>query len=609
MNIYKFDPQDAYRFAREQGIKVQRRGDELVLKTCPYCRKESKSKNKFAISLKTGAFNCLRASCGAKGNMITLHHDFGFSLGRDADAYYDGNTKKFKRFKAYARPTPKDPAVEYLESRGISKEIAIKYGITVKKDQENILVFPFEDQNGKLQFIKYRKTDFDKEKDQNKEWCERNCKPILFGMSQCNTKNKTLIMTEGQIDSLSVAEAGIENAVSVPTGAKGFTWVPYCWNWLGQFDELIVFGDYEHNQITLLEEMITRFHGTVKAVCPEDYKGCKDANELLLKFGAAAVKHAVQNATRVEHPRIRKMSDVKRKSVESLEKIRTGIPSLNKVINGFYFGNLIILTGERGQGKSTLGSQFMLQALKSHFSVFFYSGELMDWMVQDWVDRQAAGDRHILKRVSKDDEYVYYSVDKEALTRIHLWYEDRCFIHENSFGDGEEETESLPDVLEMAIRQYGCRVLLIDNLMTAIDDDMSSDLYRQQSAFVRKLSLMAKQYDVLIFLVVHPRKSMNAKFENDDVAGSSNITNLADVILRYSKPKSDEIAMDPCDRTLQVTKNRLDGRVNWEGIKLWFEDSSKRISDDPNGFNWDVGWEEEISEDFRDINIDDEIPF
>ena len=61
-----------------------------------------------------------------------------------------------------------------------------------------------------MQFVKYRKTDFDREKDKNKEWCEANCKPILFGMAQCNDKFDRLIITEGQIDSLSVAAAGID---------------------------------------------------------------------------------------------------------------------------------------------------------------------------------------------------------------------------------------------------------------------------------------------------------------------------------------------------------------------------------------------------------------
>ena len=157
--------------------------------------------------------------------------------------------------------------MEYLQSRGISEDIARKYEITIKDGTDNILVFPFFDEKGNLQTIKYRKTDFDKSKDKNKEWFEANCKPILFGMKQCSEDKDRLIITEGQLDSLSVSEAGIDNAVSVPNGAKGFTWIPYCWDWVTEFDEIVVFGDCENEKIKLLETDFELFLLLVAIVC------------------------------------------------------------------------------------------------------------------------------------------------------------------------------------------------------------------------------------------------------------------------------------------------------------------------------------------------------
>ena len=87
MTIYKFKPDDAYRFASEQHIRIRDRGDELQFVSCPYCRagvERGQDRWTFSINLKNGRFNCLRGSCGAKGNMITLHKDFNFSLGQDA---------------------------------------------------------------------------------------------------------------------------------------------------------------------------------------------------------------------------------------------------------------------------------------------------------------------------------------------------------------------------------------------------------------------------------------------------------------------------------------------------------------------------------------------
>lgn len=607
MNIYNFKEEDAFRFSNEIGATAKKRGKELRFKLCPYCLggNSGKDHGTFSISLDTGQFKCLRSSCNAHGNMITLAKDFDFSLGTEVDEYYNGY-RRFRNIHRKEKPTPKPAAVAYMESRGISEAVTKRYNITVQTDHENILVFPFYDENNILQFVKYRKTDFDREKDRNKEWCEKDCKPILFGMSKCNFDNQTLVLTEGQIDSLSCAEAEIENAVSVPTGAKGFTWIPYCWDFLGRFKTMIVFGDFENDSMTLLLEMQKRFHGQVKHIRPEDYKGCKDANEILQKYGPEAVREAVQNAVLVEHPKIKRLVDVKRVELSSMERISTGFRALDKLLGGFYFGQVVLITGERGFGKSTLVSQFGTYAMKDGYNTFFYSGELMDWYFKAWIEFQIAGSRNINGMVSNFG-YTSYSVNGQVIPQIEKWYGDKAYIYDNGIVQEDTEEETLLQTMETAIKQYGCKVLAVDNLMTAITDDISSDLYRQQTHFVKQLALMAKRYDVLIFLIVHPRKSNGTLFDNDDVAGSSNITNLVDVVLRYGKPKDNDNP-DTAERVLTVYKNRLTGRTDRNGITLYYQESSKRISEHESVFDWELGWE---TQGFRNITEEDqeEIPF
>ena len=614
MGIYNFSPDDAQRFAIEVGIKTRTRGKELQFLTCPYCR--ASDKYTFSISLRDGTHNCKRASCGRHGNMITLAQDFGFSLGNDADEYYS-QKKRYRSLSNYPRPETRPKAIEYLNGRGISREIVERYSITTKEDNEEILAFPFYDEKGKLQFVKYRNTGWKDKSSGSKEWCLSKCKPILFGMDRCNFNNPVLIMTEGQIDSLSVAECGIENAVSVPTGAKGFTWVPYCWNFLCRFHTLIVFGDHENEHITLLDEMARRFPGTIKHVQPDDYLDCKDANEILQKHGRAAIVRAIEQAVPIENPRIKRLSEVERKDMTKLKTINSGIRKLDQMIGGFHLGQLVILTGERGLGKSTLASQFCVQAVQQKKTVFLYSGELMDWYVQDWFDRQAAGPQHIEKIVAENGSENFL-VRSDSAEKIHEWYDELCFVYDNQIINNDcEEDEELLTTVETAIKQYGCDVILLDNLMTAIEDDMSADLYRQQSVFVRKLAWLAKKYEILIILIVHPRKANGmAERRNDDVAGSSNITNLADVVLWYEKPdsKNEDDQQDDGMRMLKVTKNRLNGKVTKGGIQLWFDEASKRISEREGVFSGRYGWESLIDTESKFVSADDdyetgEIPF
>lgn len=614
--IYKFDLDDAKRFALEQHIRVSIRGDEMQFERCPYCRNQTDKKNKFSININTGAFNCLRASCGAKGNMLTLARDFGFSLGRNVDEYYQPS-RKYRNLRKFPLPVIKSEAVKYMESRGISQKITEQYKVTVNKDDSNVLIFLFYDERGVLQFIKYRRTDFDPEKHNNKEWCMPDCKPILFGMDQCKEDGAPLVLTEGQIDSLSVAEAydGAVNAVSVPLGKNGFTWIPYCWDFLSQFRTLIVFGDYENDEITLLDEMRKRFRGKVKHVRPEDYKGCKDANDLLRRHGKAAVREAVENAVPVHSPRIVPLEEVKRKDISKLEKIRTYFPEADRMLGGLYLGQLVLLTGERGLGKSTVGSELCVRAIDQGYNVFAYSGELNDWMFRDWVERQCAGPDNI--RVKKQECSDEYLVDPDVLKAVTDWYAGHFFLYDNSVID-DEETSSLLKIVEESISQYDCKVIFLDNLMTAMDDDVSADVYRQQSNFCRKLTEMARSLNVLIILVVHPRKGNGREFSNDDIAGSGNIANLADVVLRYARPKDDNAPLDGTARILQVTKNRMNGRIHFNdhGIPMYFEEKSKRIAvtqfgGDSSGIDFELGWmaQMENEDGFLSLPEDIDIPF
>ena len=587
MALYDFRREDAERFAREQGARVRTRGDELEFQRCPYCNGGNKDKFTFSINLKTGAFKCLRASCGAHGNMITLHKDFNFSLGTEADAYYGDGYKHFRSIHRKQRAETTSPAVEYMRTRGISQEVTERYGITTQKANDSVVVFPFYDADGILRFVKYRNTEFTPGNG-SKEWCEANCMPILFGMDHCNPDKKTLIMTEGQIDSLSVTEAGFENAVSVPTGKNGFTWVPYCWDFLNQFETLIVFGDHERDEITLLDEMRVRFNGTVKHVRPEDYRGCKDANDILRKFGKDAIRDAINNAVPVEVAEIKQLADVERVDLSTMKKFSSGISAVDEVLGGFYFGQLVVITGERGEGKSTLASQFATMGIKAGHSVFFYSGELMDWYFRAWIDYQIAGPEYI-NTMRNTFGHETYSIDGNVYPGIAEWYRGRFYLYDNS-SVLKEDREGLIPTIEKAIRQYGCSIVFIDNLMTAISDDITSDIYRQQTEFVKKLANIAKQMNVIIFLIAHPRKTNGYSFENDDVAGSSNITNLADVVMRYARPKGEDEDEDTQDRLLQITKNRLTGRTDRHGIRLFFDERSKRIGE-MHDWNWRLGWE------------------
>ena len=571
---YKLNQSDIFDFASSGNYETRQKGDELEFRYCPYCGGGShKDEWTFAVNLDSGAFKCLRASCDHQGHFVELCRDFEYRLEYDQPKIYRQLPQK--------RPETRNEAVEYMKSRGISEAVTRRFNITVQNEHPNVLVFPFYDETGKLMFIKYRKTDFKRGIDKNKEWSEKDTMPILFGMDQCKGFDR-LIITEGQIDSLSVIESGIENAVSVPTGANGFTWFSYNYHWITQFREIIVFGDCEHGAVTLFDGLSARLpqEVIVKCVRQIDYLGEKDANDILRNYGPKAIQYCIDHAEIPALNNVKQLADVKNVDINKIDKIRTGIVDLDKCIRGMAMGQLVVLTGKRGEGKSTLMSQIVGEALDQQKNVFVYSGELADYHFKHWLDLQLAGNRYILDRQDQFKENDYYIAD-DVLDKISLWYRNRAYIYDNNYITDGSEFETLPETVEKAIQKYNVELICIDNLMTAMEKvQEQTNLYLAQSNFVGQLKAIAMKYSVVIILVVHPRKSNanDTADDNDLIAGSADITNKADIVLRFGRCDPEKY---DCDGLIKVTKNRIMGTLrttNDDAVHVKYDRRSRRIS-------------------------------
>lgn len=574
---YELQPNDCEELARYIGAETHRKGDELFFKWCPECKGGGRDKDTFSINTKTGAFSCFRASCGYKGFFTELARDVGYPIQNDEPKQY----KKLPQKQIETKPE----AIEFLKSRCISEETAKRYHITVQSAAKHILVFPFY-HNGELVSVKYRNTRHKKGDNGPKEWFEKDTMPVLFGMQECEGFQQVII-TEGQLDSLSLAECGIQNAISVPNGAQGFAqWVRNCYDWLSKFQKIIVFGDYEKGKMTLVDKLMERFQAKFYTVRPADYLGEKDANDILRNYGKDAVIKAVQNAEPVMVTAVKDLSTVRMVSPEDLPKISTGIRQLDRTIGGLMMGQVVLLTGKRGNGKSTLMSQLVVEALEQGESVFVYSGELADFHFKHWLDCQLAGKSNMIRTVNQYGDEVY-SIKHDAEDRITKWYAGRAYIYDNTFVPAEGEKDTLITTVEKMVRQCSTRLVCIDNLMTAMDGS-GDDLYTEQSNFVGRLKKLAMALQVCIVLVAHPRKNGGGGdyFDNDAVAGSGDITNKVDVVLSYRREGGDSSV-----GFLEVSKNRLFGK--YRKIQLIYSSASKRIQEDEHEkqYSWTTATE------------------
>lgn len=301
---------------------------------------------------------------------------------------------------------------------------------------------------------------------------------------------------------------------------------------------------------------------------------------------------AVGRAKPLPVENVRDLADVESVDLSTLPRIETRIPDIDRVIGGFYFGQVVLLSGRRGEGKSTFLSQMVLEARDQGYGCFVYSGELTDYNFRAWLDLQAAGaERVVTTRNPYGD--AQYHVPEALKPALDDWYRGKVYLYDNNAIPNERgELETLTDTIEKSIRRYDLRAVFIDNLMTAMDIDTKDDLYQAQSEFLRRLKTIAIRYNVMILLVAHPRKTGRDVEDNDDVSGSADITNRVDTVLIYSRAKQD----DEFDGKIVVTKNRLTGKLaKGDGaIRLMYSQSSKRITSAARGtvarrYGWETG--------------------
>jgi predicted ATP-dependent serine protease len=330
-------------------------------------------------------------------------------------------------------------------------------------------------------------------------------------------------------------------------------------------------------------------------VQPEDYKDCKDANEILQKYGADQIRKCIENAVQ---PPIRdaiELSSVEYINPYEIPKVATGINAVDELLcGGLPLGQMILLTGKAGDGKSTFASQLLVNAIDQGYKVFSYSGELPNYVFKSWIDLQAAGENNINTNQGKWG--LYNVVKPDILDQINKWYKGRAWLYDNKIQSFEDdEPEGLIKLLENVIQQYGVNVILLDNLMTGLDleKNLGEDKYERQSLFTKMLIRIALQYNVLILLVAHKRKTYGNNEVNESVSGSQDIINLASIVMSYEAVTQRMIDNDNAtkqDRVLKITKNRLFGNTNNYGYIMHYSQISKRVYMTERELNKQYSW-------------------
>jgi twinkle protein len=512
-------------------------------------------------------------STGEKGDLLDLWAACrGLSVGQamtEAKQYLGVlDTMPTRQERTYKRPqrpqcqAPKGRVREWLQSRGIELSVIDAFKVAEQLwDGKAYAVFPYM-RDGELVNFKLRNPDEKKDMQQ-----AGGAEPCLFGWHLIDPKARTVAITEGEIDAMSLHQCGVP-ALSVNAGAGNHQWIESDWQRLERFSEILIFFDNDDAGEKGAKEVMRRLglERCKRVVIPS-----KDANQWLMDgAGIEDFDGAISNAKPLDPDELRQASDfvtrVKSMFYPAGDAIRDPCLLLDKALDWFEFrpGELTVWTGYNGHGKSLLLSQVLLGLMQQDQRVVVFSGEMTP-------ERQI---KRMVKQATGLDRPTPAYIDA-----VGAWITDRLWLFNVV---GSSGLDRLLQVFMYANKRYGATQFVIDSLMmTDVPEDGPGSMTAQKDA-IRKMCDFCKRHGCHLHLVAHPRKGKDESGAPGklDVAGSSKITDGADNVFTVWSARRDEavpVDGDEPDAKLELQKQR-NGDMQHYKVALWFCKGSQQFA-------------------------------
>ena len=255
--------------------------------------------------------------------------------------------------------------------------------------------------------------------------------------------------------------------------------------------------------------------------------------------------------------RITAPGDLVDRALERRSSANTGIPMPWSKLQGQFAlrpGELVLLGGYSGHGKSAVANQLALHAASLDYKVGIASLELP----AEYVFDQMAGVAGCIKEPHE-----------HWLRRFGYWANPRIYFYDRV--DSVTPDECLQMIIGMR-KFHGCDLVVLDALMmVGLGDDLE-----QEKLFTQRLAEVAKAFDVCVLLVAHLRKPAGGEGEKKvpskfDFLGSSNILNVSSSAIlihddkekAYARSQGEEVDDSYGDTKFIVAKQRY---APYEGV-------------------------------------------
>lgn len=185
-------------------------------------------------------------------------------------------------------------------------------------------------------------------------------------------------------------------------------------------------------------------------------------------------------------------------------KIYTKIPKLDRIIDGFREGNLIVISAPTKMGKTTLCQTFTIEFYKQDINCLWFSYEVPMF---EFIEKFG------------DNPPTFY-LPQQLKGNTMTWLEER--------------------IVE-GIAKFNTKVVFIDHLHYIVDmNARNQNMSLQIGSVMRTLKKIALKYNIVIFIVAHMKHiKVLSSPDLEDLRDSSFIAQEADIVLMMKRDESE----------------------------------------------------------------------
>lgn len=402
--------------------------------------------------------------------------------------------------------------------------------------------------------------------DKQFRWVGKTSHLELFGQHLWKAGGKRLIITEGEIDCLSISQA-FNNAwavVSVPSGATSAKkYIKQNIEFVSSFEDIVLAFDNDEQGKKATNDVANILQaGKVRIVSfPE---GMKDFSDMLQAGLTDEMVKCVFNARHYRPDGIVEASTL----WNSLEKFYEGeddykcyltpFPKLNEITKGLRKGELWVFTAGTGIGKSTFVSELAYDLLMNHECKVGYIGleENIKYSSLRFMSLYLNKPLHI-DRTGITKEQFKEAFDKTCGT-------GRLFLYDHW---GSLDSDNLVSKMKFLATGCECDFIVLDHISIAISGIADGDERRIIDNTMTRIRSLVEETGIGCLVVSHLKRRENTNIGFEDGAsvslsqlrGSGSIAQLSDMVIALERNQQDEKSKNISK--IRVLKNRYTGNT------------------------------------------------